>query len=75
MQYVCMSEIQTVSDIWSQCFGYDFSDIISDIQNAFQIYYDALSKLVKHDLKPRWEYGPVKIVSRECYNFKCHGLN
>ncbi len=29
MQYVCMSEMQNVLDIWSQCFGYDFSDIVS----------------------------------------------
>ncbi len=44
MQYVCMSEMQNASDIWSQCFGNDFSDIVSDIRNAFRIFricYDA----------------------------------
>ena len=50
MQYVCMSEMQNVSDIRGQCFGYltsvfgyDFPDIVLDIQNAFQICYALLT--------------------------------
>ena len=39
--FVDLSEIQNASDIESQCFGYDFSDIVSDIRNYFRICYDA----------------------------------
>ncbi len=39
-----MSEMQNILDIWSQCFGYDFSDIISDIRNGFRVCYDTLPK-------------------------------
>ena len=29
------------ADIWGHCFGNHFSDIVSDIRNAFRICYDA----------------------------------
>ncbi len=37
MWYVCMLEIQNVSDFSSPFFGYYTSDIVSDIQKAFQM--------------------------------------
>ncbi len=41
MQYVRMSEMQNLSDIWSQYFGYNFRILFRKYENAFRICYDA----------------------------------